>query len=162
MSTPRGLIIVLANSLKACQDPLEFLNPEFLLKAIIPALLAGLVWLLPLCAIASPASLTSIAQMVNESTTCGGIPSLNFTREETLTLDSWEEAMCFWDVKDDGTEYYNSPSDRLTKIATVLNPLFILTPVIYKDFLPFVLFYLSYQPFYCHRKKKLSTHLRID
>jgi hypothetical protein len=63
--------------------------------------------------------LTSIAQILNSSTICDNIPTLNFTRELALTFTSWEEGMCFWDYTDNGTEYYNSPSDRLTKIFTV-------------------------------------------
>lgn len=112
--------------LKACQDPLEFLNSEFLLKAFIPALLAGLVWLLPLCAIAAPASLTSIAMVTNATTTCDFIPSLNFSREPELEFTSDEENMCFWDLRDDGLSYYNSPSDHMIKISTVYIPSFTL------------------------------------
>jgi hypothetical protein len=109
------------NITQACQDPLEFLNPEFILKAFIPALLAGLVWILPLCAIAAPASLTSIAKIVNETTICQDIPTLNFTKEAVpLAISEWKENMCFWSLKEDGTTYYfNSPSDRLVKISTV-------------------------------------------
>ena len=53
--------------------------------------------------------------------------------------------MCFWDYTDNGTEYYNSPSDRLTKILTVWSHLFILAPALCGNFLPFV--WLAFQPF---------------
>jgi hypothetical protein len=107
------------NILKACQDPLEFFNTEFILKAIIPALIAGLVWVLPLCAIAAPASLTSVAQVINSTTTCDFIPSLNFSREPLLEFTADQENMCFWLTRDDGLPYYAQPSSTLMKISTV-------------------------------------------
>jgi len=113
----RSLILLI--SWQACNDPLEFLNAEFLLKATIPALLAGLSWSLPLTAIASPASLTSVATITNRTSTCNNIPSLDFQRELTLTITSDENALCFWANKPDGTAYYNSPSDDLWKLSTI-------------------------------------------
>jgi hypothetical protein len=101
---------------------LRFLNIELFLKATLPAILAGVVWVLPLCAIASPASLTSISGLKNSTATCKNVPSFNFELENGYNVNSYNDpgtGLSFYQLNpnDNFTFYYGSPSANLQKVA---------------------------------------------
>lgn len=77
--------------------------------------------MLPLCAIASPASLTSAANTLNETTFCKNIPTLNFNRENQYGLDipgDTQQALSYWDFKaDNKTFYFAGASMDLQRIS---------------------------------------------
>ncbi|KAI9860719.1 MAG: hypothetical protein M1830_006219, partial [Pleopsidium flavum] len=106
----------------ACNDPLQFFSLELIRKATVPTLLAGLVWVLPLCAIASPASLTSAASSLNTTLTCDDIPNLDFSRENSYGPDSVNadgEGLSYWDFEDDNRVYYTGPSMDFQRLSTL-------------------------------------------
>jgi hypothetical protein len=90
-----------------------------MLKATIPALIAALTWVLPLCAIAAPASLTSVISFSTTPTTCHNIPSVDFSGESSLTISSTLNSIFFVDSGNDAVTYYDSPSTTLIKDVTI-------------------------------------------
>jgi hypothetical protein len=70
-------------------DPAEFLDKDLFLGAFLPALLAMLIWLLPLSAIATPSTLTVVDGSKNYSTTCNNVSTLNFNRENGFDMNVW-------------------------------------------------------------------------
>jgi hypothetical protein len=108
--------------IQVCADPLGFVNKEFLLKATLPALLAALTWTLPLCAIASPASLTTIAGVSNTSTVCKNIPTLNLGREDGFSdfiYDDSTQPTSFWDTVSNKPICYAGSSTFLARLSTL-------------------------------------------
>lgn len=104
-------------------DPFQFASFEFLTKTWLPAILAIVSWALPLCAIASPSTLTSIAGSQTLTTTCPNIPVMNFTREVNYTLAGADDALsglANWNVVGDKQVYtYSAPSPALQRIFTL-------------------------------------------
>ncbi|CZT48515.1 uncharacterized protein RSE6_09222 [Rhynchosporium secalis] len=90
----------------ACYDPLEFLNIELVRRATMMTLLAGLIWILPLCIIISPATLTSISTIPNTSTICDNIQTIEFTHDKNANISAPVES---WIVNDgrQGLAYIN-------------------------------------------------------
>ncbi|KAL3428460.1 hypothetical protein PVAG01_01969 [Phlyctema vagabunda] len=99
--------------------PLKFANPELILRATLPVFLAAICWILPLSAIVSPASLTSISGLLNSTMNCS-INSMDFSRENGYNIDTvgaLGEGLSFFslDPNDNYTFYYNSASADLQK-----------------------------------------------
>ncbi|KAH6721522.1 hypothetical protein BKA61DRAFT_159962 [Leptodontidium sp. MPI-SDFR-AT-0119] len=114
----------------ACYDPLEFLNVELVCNATIMTLLAGLIWVLPLCVIVSPATLTSISTIRNTSTICDNIQTIEFTHDnnanisapiESSVVNDGRQGLAYIDLMPSNTSiaYYTSPSMNLQRISTL-------------------------------------------
>ncbi|CZT13646.1 uncharacterized protein RAG0_17153 [Rhynchosporium agropyri] len=91
---------------KAGYDLLEFLHIELVRRATMMTLLAGLIWILPLCIIISPATLASISTIRNTSTTCDNIQTIEFTHDNNANISAPVES---WIVNDgrQGLAYIN-------------------------------------------------------
>ncbi|KAI1759467.1 hypothetical protein GGR53DRAFT_142390 [Hypoxylon sp. FL1150] len=126
----------------ACHDPLQLFNSELLLRASILAIMAALVWALPLCAIASPSALTSEQGIRNDATTCNNISFLDFSRENgygLYTEDGTRAALSYWNIYTnpqtglDDRYIYDSPTSELSRISQLsflssIGPLGYLSP----------------------------------
>ncbi|OIW29243.1 hypothetical protein CONLIGDRAFT_411841 [Coniochaeta ligniaria NRRL 30616] len=104
----------------ACYDPAEFFDKDLFLGAFLPALLALLIWLLPLSAIATPSTLTVADGSKSYSTMCNNVSTLNFNRENGFDMNVWDRTqdkngMSFWDMYDNTTSYYAGPSMDLRR-----------------------------------------------
>ncbi|KAK4184989.1 hypothetical protein QBC35DRAFT_390507 [Podospora australis] len=114
----------------SCQDPAGFFNKELFTGAFFPALMALLVWILPLSAIASPSTLTATNGLQTSPTTCHNVSTLDFSRENGFGI--WrrdpnvnKQGMSFWDewIRPK-TAFYNSPSMdnvRLFRLSMLSN-----------------------------------------
>lgn len=104
-------------------DPFHFASFEFLVKTWLPAILAIISWALPLCAIASPSTLTSIGGYETTATTCPNVPVMNFTREFNFTLAGATDdlsGLAYWNLIGDEQIYtYSAPSAALLRIFTL-------------------------------------------
>ncbi|KAI1360242.1 hypothetical protein F5Y08DRAFT_348922 [Xylaria arbuscula] len=104
----------------AWHDPFAFLDMKFLSNAYLPAILAAFIWILPLSAIASPSSLTVRNGDQTSSETCGGVPTLDFTRENGFGVDSDDQeraGMSYWGFdRPDALYTYNSPSSEVNRV----------------------------------------------
>ncbi|KAH9986110.1 hypothetical protein F4779DRAFT_632448 [Xylariaceae sp. FL0662B] len=99
----------------ACSNPFWFLDRQFVSGAFSAALLALLVWCLPLCAIASPSTLTIQNGDKIRSTTCDNVSTVDFARENKWGLDS----------DDQGRAGMSSELERIFKLSilSVTGPL---------------------------------------
>ncbi|RDW70126.1 hypothetical protein BP5796_08523 [Coleophoma crateriformis] len=102
-----------------CYSPTNFLNPKLYREAMLSVIIASLVWLVPLCSIVAPASLTSISGLLNSNMTCN-ISTLDFQREngynaENINAPGQASALFSLDPNDNLTFYYNSPSMDLKR-----------------------------------------------
>lgn len=104
-------------------DPFQFANVEFLFRTWLPALLAIVSWALPLCAIASPSTLTSVAGSQTVATVCPNVPVMNFTREFNYTLTGATDdlsGVANWLIYGDDEVYtYGSPSSEMQRIFSL-------------------------------------------
>ncbi|XXH01365.1 hypothetical protein Hte_007725 [Hypoxylon texense] len=87
--------------------------------------MAALVWALPLCAIASPSTLTSQEGTRTQATTCDNVSFLNFGRENGFGLyteDGSRAALSYWNIYPGGQTgledryIYDSPSSELGRV----------------------------------------------
>ncbi|CAI6333529.1 unnamed protein product [Periconia digitata] len=116
------------------EDPTLFFNWETLTKALLPTILALIIWLVPLATIIfSPGALT-FGEFREIDVTSLAVPTLNFTAESTtdwripIKLDdnSHKKSVMFYNTtdrlgkKDGWFDYYDQPSSDLTRIS-VLN-----------------------------------------
>ncbi|OTB02440.1 hypothetical protein M426DRAFT_13586 [Hypoxylon sp. CI-4A] len=115
----RGFTISTINDIfSADYDPLVYLDKSFYKESYQAAVIAALLWAIPLCAVFPPATLTVVNQDFVTPTTCSNIPMLDFTRENGFGLDSDDQeraGMSYWDI-DKGFYTYASPSSELKRI----------------------------------------------
>ncbi|KAI1084505.1 hypothetical protein F5B20DRAFT_591462 [Whalleya microplaca] len=104
----------------ACSNPLNIFDKQLVSGASIASLLAVLLWCLPLCAIASPSTLTIQDGDKIRSTTCDNVSMIDFARENKWGLDSDDQeraGMSYWDTgREDGLYTYATPSSELQRI----------------------------------------------
>ncbi|KAI0594089.1 hypothetical protein F4775DRAFT_586354 [Biscogniauxia sp. FL1348] len=126
----RGLKVDTLDTLfLVCSDPFRFFSSEFIFKASVPAILAVVIWALPLCTIASPSTLTSKESNYWNITTCIDVPTLNLSRENGYGLtsdDSDLAGLSYWEIEYNDTYYgpsgrytYDSPSAELQRIFSL-------------------------------------------
>ncbi|KAI1473614.1 hypothetical protein F4774DRAFT_423111 [Daldinia eschscholtzii] len=115
----------------AAEDAGALFNIEIYKQAKIAMLLAAFVWLTPIVIILTSNTLTMEIAMSVENTTCSGIRTLNFTKDE---LEEWRNAtksdnlyglsMSLWNTTASDTtspdwfDYYDRPSNPLIRVAT--------------------------------------------
>lgn len=74
---------------------------------------------LPLCAIASPSTLTSTSGFETIATNCSSIPTVNLTREIGYTLDEDQDdlsGLANWNIRADSEYIYDQPSPELQRL----------------------------------------------
>ncbi|KAF3068470.1 hypothetical protein GL218_08259 [Daldinia childiae] len=124
-------LAVLDSLFAAAEDASALLNIEIYKQAKIAMLLAAFVWLTPILIILTSNTLTMELALSIENTTCSGIRTLNFTKDE---LEEWRNptksdnlyglSMSIWNTtasditSPDWFDYYTSPSNPLIRVAT--------------------------------------------
>ncbi|OTB09399.1 hypothetical protein M426DRAFT_50796 [Hypoxylon sp. CI-4A] len=114
----------------ATEDVTALLNFEVYTRAKVAMLLAAFVWLTPVVIILTSSTLTAEATLRMDPTTCKGIRTLNFTKDE---VEEWRTAtkidglyglsMSIWNTTSlntsspDWFDYYTGPSNPLIRVA---------------------------------------------
>ncbi|KAI1798706.1 hypothetical protein F4811DRAFT_558556 [Daldinia bambusicola] len=115
----------------AAEDASALLNIEIFRQAKIAMLLAAFVWLTPIIIILTSNTLTVETATSAENTTCSGIRTLNFTKDELeewrnptksdnlygLTMSIWNTTS-FDTTSPDWFDYYTGASNPLIRVAT--------------------------------------------
>ncbi|KAI1387115.1 uncharacterized protein F4822DRAFT_405493 [Hypoxylon trugodes] len=115
----------------ATEDVSALLNVEIFKRAKIAVFLAAFVWLTPIVIILTSNTLTVEPTLQVDNTTCPGIRTLNFTRDELeewrtpTKIDGWYGlSMSLWNTTSldtsspDWFDYYTAPTNPLYRVAT--------------------------------------------
>lgn len=115
----------------ATEDITSLLNIEIYKRAKIAVLLASFIWLTPIIIILTSNTLVVEPALQVDNTTCRGIQTLNFAKEE---LEEWRSptkidgitglSVSLWNTTStnmsspDWRDYYTAPSDQFTQTAS--------------------------------------------
>ncbi|XDG05898.1 hypothetical protein ABKA04_005513 [Annulohypoxylon sp. FPYF3050] len=116
----------------ATEDMTALFNAEVFQRARIAMILAIFVWLTPIMIILTSNTLTVKQVLRTDNTTCPGIRTLNFTRDEledfrypTKIQGLFGKSLSLWNTTSTNTsspdwfDYYTGPSNPLIRVATM-------------------------------------------
>ncbi|PVH98286.1 hypothetical protein DM02DRAFT_596287 [Periconia macrospinosa] len=116
------------------EDPTIFFNWETISKALLPTIIALVIWLIPLATIIFSPGALSFGEYLESSSTFSNVPTLNFNAESVANWrnavempdKSLRKSLMFYNTtdreakKDGWFDYYDQPSTDLTRLS-VLN-----------------------------------------